>query len=172
MNLFEEKQRFHQWWIWALLLLPPAAIGVGLGVEYNSSSGISTDSVWGLAILLLISLALLFVFLETRISPEGISARLFPFHLKFRMYPWAELESIQVRKYNPIGEFGGWGLRSWGGKKGNAWNISGNKGIQLKFKSGRELLIGTQKPKEVEGYLLELSRAHPHLNIPVIKGKW
>lgn len=170
METFKEKQRFTQWWIWLILLLPPLAVVVALGIEFNSKTGVSTDSVLGFLLLLLVNLALFFVRLETRIEPAGISARLFPFHLKFRTYSWNDLESIQVRKYNPIGEFGGWGYRSWGGKKGNAWNISGNRGIQLKFKSGRDLLIGTQKPAEVQDFLKRLNIQFPDLNIPLVEG--
>jgi len=171
MNHFEEKQRFRQWWIWVILLMPSVGVVVGLAFEYKSTAHHSTDSLLGLAILLLVGLALLLVRLDTRIEPSGISVRFYPIHLKFKRFSWDELESVHVRKYNPIGEFGGWGYRSWGGKKGNAWNISGNKGIQLKFKSGRELLIGTLKPEQVEGFLLELARTSPHLNIPIIEGK-
>lgn len=172
MNHYKEKQRFRQWWIWFILLLPSVGAVVGLAFEYKSTAHISTESILGLAILLLVGLALLLVRLDTRIEPSGISVRLFPFHLKYKRYAWAELESVHVRKYDPIGEFGGWGYRSWGGKKGNAWNISGNKGIQLKFKSGRELLIGTLKPEQVNGFLLEMARTSPHLNIPIIEKQW
>ena len=172
MNHYKEKQRFRQWWIWFILLLPSVGAVVGLAFEYKSTAHISTESILGLAILLLVGLALLLVRLDTRIEPSGISVRLFPFHLKYKRYAWAELDSVHVRKYDPIGEFGGWGYRSWGGKKGNAWNISGNKGIQLKFKSGRELLIGTLKPEQVYGFLLEMARTSPHLNIPIIEKQW
>jgi hypothetical protein len=60
--------------------------------------------------------------------------------------------SIEVRKYSPIKEYGGWGFR-YGFKNGKAYNISGNMGLQLILKNGDRILIGTQKPEELETYL-------------------
>jgi hypothetical protein len=37
--------------------------------------------------------------------------------------------------------------------KGKAYNVSGNQGIQLVFKDGNSLLIGTQKPNEASAAL-------------------
>ena len=76
--------------------------------------------------------------------------------MKFRHFSWAELEEIYVREYSPISEFGGWGWRF--GMGGKAYNISGDQGIQLVFKNGKKLLIGTQKPVEAAE---ALKRAQP-----------
>lgn len=51
-------------------------------------------------------------------------------------------------------EYGGWGVRF--GKGGKAFNVSGNRGLKLYLKSGRSLLIGTQKDKELIAFLSEL----------------
>jgi len=37
-----------------------------------------------------------------------------------------------------------------------AYNVSGNKGIQLVFTNGRKLLIGTKRPEEVKEILEKL----------------
>jgi hypothetical protein len=42
--------------------------------------------------------------------------------------------------------------------KGKAFNVSGNKGLQLEFNDGRKLLIGTSKPEELEAFLLQLNK--------------
>ncbi|MGK0329715.1 MAG: hypothetical protein ACJAXF_003214, partial [Polaribacter sp.] len=60
------------------------------------------------------------------------------------------------RTYLPISEFGGWGLRGgffFNKGKEKAVNISGNIGIQLILKSGKKLLIGTQKESEAKSVL-------------------
>ena len=36
------------------------------------------------------------------------------------------------------------------GSNGNTINVMENKGIQLKFKNGKKLLIGTQKPEDAQ----------------------
>lgn len=56
-----------------------------------------------------------------------------------------------VREYKPILEYGGYGIRySFSGK---AYNVRGKMGLQLKFKDGGKLLIGTQKMEEMEDIL-------------------
>lgn len=61
-----------------------------------------------------------------------------------------------VRKYDPIGDYGGWGLKGgalWNSKKGKAINVSGDIGIQLELKNSKKLLIGTQKEAEARRVL-------------------
>jgi hypothetical protein len=46
-------------------------------------------------------------------------------------------------------EYGGWGLRLGILGKGTAFNVSGDKGLQLEFIDNKKLLIGTKKPEEL-----------------------
>ncbi|MBC8644094.1 hypothetical protein H9W95_08645 [Flavobacterium lindanitolerans] len=63
-----------------------------------------------------------------------------------------------VRQYAPIAEYGGWGLRYDFMGKGKALNVSGNKGLQLKFTDNKKLLIGTNKPDELTEILKKLGQ--------------
>ena len=56
-----------------------------------------------------------------------------------------EIENVYPREYSPVAEYGGWGIRY--GKSGSAYNMRGNRGIQLELKNGKEFLIGTQQPE-------------------------
>lgn len=87
--------------------------------------------------------------LETLVKDSGIYVRFFPVHVSFKRYSWDRISKSFVRKYKPISEFGGWGLRSGLFGKGKAFNVSGNKGLQLEFLDGTRLLIGTNKPEEL-----------------------
>jgi hypothetical protein len=90
-------------------------------------------------------------FLETIIKTDGIYVRYLPYFSNFEFYSWQKISKCYVRAYNPMTEYGGWGLRS--GKNGAAYNISGDKGLQLEFKSKRNLLIGTSKSEEMQEVL-------------------
>ncbi|NNK23981.1 MAG: hypothetical protein HKP48_12015 [Winogradskyella sp.] len=71
----------------------------------------------------------------------------FPFHLKTRVLEWDQISNAHVRIYDPITEYGGWGLKGgalWNKSKGIAINIKGDIGIQLELASGKKILIGTQ----------------------------
>jgi len=156
--LFTEQQRFNQWGLRVLLGLICIAPLYGiyyqviLGKQFgNKPVG---DHILYIQAVLLLLLAFFFLNitkLETRITKVGIDVRFFPFHLKTRHYSWEEIDKAIVRTYSPIGEYGGWGLKT--GSGGDTYNVSGEQGIQLVFKSGRKLLIGTNKPQEAANVL-------------------
>jgi len=104
---------------------------------------------------ILISVSLIFFFkLTTRIDEKGIHYQFFPFHFKFKLISWNEISKVFVRTYDPIGEYGGWGLKGgWSKSKGKAINVSGDIGIQLELKTGKKLLIGTQKENDAKSVL-------------------
>jgi hypothetical protein len=77
---------------------------------------------------------------------------LFPFQFKYNEISWNDVLTIEVRKYKPIREYGGWGYR-FSFKNGKAYNISGNMGLQIVLKNGDKILIGTQKPDELMEFL-------------------
>lgn len=163
--LFSEEQKFNQWWIWALFLFLNGIFLNGLyqqlylkipfGNKPMSDNGLIIFSIF----MAIFTYIFIFVFkLQTQITSEGISVRFFPFHLKFKKYAWDEIVECYVRKYNPLMEYGGWGLRMGFFGKGYALNVSGNMGLQLKFTDSKKLLIGTQKNEELEIVLLKLGK--------------
>jgi hypothetical protein len=89
--------------------------------------------------------------LYTRIDAEGVHFRMKPFHLREQTIAWEEIDQIHVRKYSPIMEYGGWGIRY--GRNGKAFNVRGDYGIQIVKKNGKRVLIGTQRPDEVARHL-------------------
>ena len=149
--LFSEKQRFKQWWIWLILLAVIFIPIFGLYHEMQkpepfADPAVNTGLILSLIITIPVTALFLFMKLETQINEDGIAVKFIPLHSKFRQFNWNEIEQISVRKYIPLGEFGGWGLRY--GLQGKAYNIAGNQGIQIIFKNGKRLLVGTQKPEE------------------------
>lgn len=156
MIYFSEKQRFRQWWLWALL---GAVFLDMLYVSFIAHRPAHAND-WAATLLgtsaLIACIALIaFIRLDTLIKDDGIYARLSPFHRSYRFYPWEALSQCYVRTYKPILEYGGWGLR-FGGLENKAYNISGNQGLQLKLKDGEKVLIGTRKAEEIGKILIEL----------------
>ena len=98
-----------------------------------------------------VGIAVLFCFLklETQVRPDGLYVRFVPFHIKFKKFGADDLRQYYARKYRPIWEYGGWGIRC-SFRNGRAYNVSGNKGLQLVFKDGKRLLIGSQTPEDLE----------------------
>ena len=155
MKVFKEEQRFRQVWLMVLLgfsLLVPVSLIINEYIKDNTS--ITTNEFLG-SIGIIASVLLIFIFkLSTRIDEKGIHYQFFPFHFSMKTLLWSEITKAEVRTYDPIGEYGGWGLRySFNKKKGNAVNVSGDIGIQLTLKNGKKLLIGTQKKEAVSRVL-------------------
>jgi heme/copper-type cytochrome/quinol oxidase subunit 4 len=152
--MFYEKQHFNRWWIWTMLIVTFIAIGYGiLSGKADPSSRYSLLA--GIIVIAVISSLLYFTHLETRIDEAGITLRFFPFQRVYYYVKWSEIKSIQLRKYKPIREYGGWGIR-FSFTEGKAYTIKGDEGIQLVLNSGKKFLIGTQKTKELRNYLEEI----------------
>lgn len=86
--------------------------------------------------------------LITTIDSKAISIRFYPFHIYTKRFEWPQLSDVIVREYNPIKEFGGWGLRGFGNRK--TMTVSGTWLIEIVFVNNQSLLIGTKKPKEAQ----------------------
>ena len=156
MRVFEEKQWFNQWW---MLLINIGLLGFLLFCFYKwfvagkNVDKVAADDLTGqlIVILCLVPVIALFYFLKlkTVIDERGISYQFFPIHKNAKLITWGDLEECYTREYKPIAEYGGWGYK-FGAGGAKALNVKGNKGIQLKFKSGKKLLIGTQKPEDAQ----------------------
>jgi hypothetical protein len=147
--LFEEEQRFTQWYIWILLLglLCIPVYGIIQQLVLKQPIGDKPMSDLGLVIILFTQLSLCLLFwilkIKTTISKEKISFRFFPFVTK--TIPWDEVEVAEIVKYR----FVGYGIRIFT-SYGTVYNINGNKGMALTLTNKKKLLIGTQKPYELE----------------------
>ena len=159
MLIFEEKQRFRQWWIWLLFafLNVNAWIAIFSQLILHKPDGNNPMSDSGLIItaimMFLFSLFFFSMNMKTRIDKESISLKFFPFHRNFKKYEFKDIKYCFVRKYSPILEYGGWGLR--GISNNIAFNVSGNTGLQIELNNGKKILIGTQNADMLKKFLEE-----------------
>lgn len=163
--MYLEKQKFRQPWLLLLLVGPVLAVfsififgfykqiiqGQPFGDNPMSDSGLIVTSI--LVVLVLGSVMALFLFAELsiQIDREGVHYRFFPFHFKDHLIPREMIEKAEVVTYRPLRDYGGWGIRF--GSKGKAYNVRGNKGLQLSLRNGKQVLFGTQNEQELEIFL-------------------
>jgi hypothetical protein len=154
MLFYEEKQFLRSnsmiWFAIAGLLITFLALVLNFSANENDWIGILILSIVILSIVPLLLLASV----HLRIEKKGIYINYFPFHLKPLYFGWSEIDHFELRKYDPLSEFGGWGLK--GTKRNRAYNVSGDMGLQITLKNGRKLLVGTANPKKMEVALLEI----------------
>lgn len=162
LSYFQEEQRFVQWWIYLVpvFLLVFTAFVTIQQLVYAQPVGnnpVPNGQLWILWVFAMGIFWLIWaVRLSTVIDATGIHVRLKPFTKA--SYSWDQIEKIYLRKYRPLREYGGYGLRF--GSNGKAYNISGNEGIQLELKSGKKILIGTQRWGDVEKVIRMVEERH------------
>jgi hypothetical protein len=150
--VFREVQRFSLWL--RLFFVASMLFGVTIMVYAKATSGSLREPLpilvtAGLTFLLL-GLAVFFftMRLETEVRPDGIYFRFFPMQIHYKKLTPGELVDCYARQYRPILEYGGWGIRC-GFRGGRAYNVSGDRGVQLVLGDGRQLLIGSQKSDQL-----------------------
>lgn len=144
---FREIQKFDQKWLWiviGILILIPVCL------TFFYKKGVIISILAAIPVVLILVL----MRLKTEINEKGISVRFFPIHIKEKLIPWKDLKEVYIREYFPVKEFGGWGVRI-SLKHGMAYNVKGRTGIQLVFRNGKKLLIGTQNPQEADTVIRE-----------------
>ncbi len=162
--LFSETQRFTQVWIWAITL--SAAVltwAIFLRELYFAPepSTSATEAAIFLLVLLVVGVGIpAFVYslrLEVELNEEELAIRFRPFVR--RRIPLSRIREFHARPYRPIREYGGWGLRY--GPSGKAYNVKGDRGVQLLLEGREKLLVGSQRPEEFEGALARATGRQP-----------
>ena len=141
---FEETQRFNQIWLWMIIVCVSLMLIIQVPLNLINSSGadpLPTSSVliiiFSLVFVIGINTLFIFMRLKIKISNEGVAVIFSPFINKPQQFLWDDIDKAFVRKYKPLWEYGGWGIRhSWNSK---AYNTSGNMGLQLIMKSGKKI---------------------------------
>lgn len=157
---FREEQRFRQPWMWAVGALNSA---VCLWILYRiwSRGGLAQEPL-GTAMASFIALGGPTMFwwarLLTVVEDNRLRVSFRPFLVR-RKLPTAEIVSFGATEYSPILEYGGWGVR-WRPGKGKAYNVSGNRGVRITLSDGEELLVGSQRPKQLETAIARVKDRH------------
>lgn len=154
--LFSEQQRFRQPWLWILLagLNTFTAYALVQQLYFHQPVGTNPMSDAGFlpVCLLILGLDALFIFmrLDVQIQTDGVYYRFFPLQRNYRMISRGRISRAWVREYSPLKEYGGWGMRLGIFGKGQAFNVRGNKGLQLVYDNDVMFLLGTQKPEALK----------------------
>lgn len=147
---FHEVQRFRQVWIWALLAPPVIVAWFGFiqqivfGIPFGTKPGPDL-ALWLVWLLVGIGVPVLFwkAKLEIRVHDDRLNYHWFP--ILNRSVPLSDIKSATARTYRPIREYGGWGLRYGGKKKGWAYNIRGDRGVFIECHDGKCFLLGSEE---------------------------
>ncbi len=157
MNLeFREIQKFRKGWHFFIAGFPVVLVFIlFLLVQWDviqTKNQQKNPFVFYAIILFLVGLFIWFftLKLETTINSQGflINYKGLPFCKRTML--WSEIETISLVKYEPLSDYGGWGVKY--SITGNGWcyNVSGNDGIKFTTANKKPFLLGTQKKEDVE----------------------
>jgi hypothetical protein len=184
---FHEHQSRKSWWFSALMAAAniPFIYGiirqVILGKPWGNKPTSDTELIIITVSILLFTMVMLFSKLETIIDSDGIYFRYFPFNLRYKFLSWESISKASIRQYGSMKSsragtrFQPWknsskiairwfdNLRLSGagihhGFKEKAYIVSGKYGLQLELKNEKKILIGTQRPDEIEELLKKANR--------------
>ncbi len=139
---YEEKQRFKGLW-----LIIPIAIFTLPTLLLAKDGGLVTLLI-GIGVPLLTGLLLFSLRQTIRIDKEGVHFKQTPIHRTYRTIKWADIQSWQVYKISPLGDFGGWGYRLTSKKTG--YIIAGDYGLELKTDAKRLTVLSVKEKEEVQ----------------------
>ena len=127
---------------------------IGLGINLYLQKGefglLSAGLVAGVLIAAAISIAS-YTKMITQIRNDGIYVRFPPFQPSFNKYEWNNIRDIYIRDYDPLSEYGGWGIRTT--TLGKGYILPGTTGIQIVFTDKTRLLINTRESEKVSEIL-------------------
>jgi len=153
MTYFKEKQKFTDWGFGVLLtlLVLPSLM---LFILYLITKDAEMLAALGIVFFTTSILSLIFILptLKTEITEKGIYLTFKPF--TNRIIAWHEIAEAEIVKYSFVGY--GWRLSI---KYGRVYNVKGNKGLRLKLKNNKKLVIGTQQEKQLQKALDEVKEA-------------
>jgi len=155
--LFEEKQRYTQWWLWLIIVSAAVIVtGVFMNAVYVQlvtgnpwgDKPLSDDAliVYALFMISCMIIMLLMFFnsvLEITVDRSGVSYRYFPLIRSWRRIDRENIQAYELKKYY----LQGYGIKR--DLRGNKTiNVKGNTGVELVMFDGIKLVLGTQKPDE------------------------
>ena len=145
--LFQETQRFKQWWMWLLIISP---MGFGLygifeQIILGQSFGDKPMSDQGLVVFTLFGLAFAYFFwchrLTLTITKKGIHVQFYPYVKKF--VPWEKVTSMQIVDHG-FTDAMGWGIRLWT-KYGTVYNVKFGDGLYVQQEDKTKFLVSTDR---------------------------
>lgn len=162
--MFAETQRFDQWWLRLLFAAPNVLFTYAVWRQLVQGEAFGDkpmpDGVLLVAWLLVAAATLLFLCtrLYTRVDATGVQVRFAPWQRRERHIPWAQVQGCRVRRYRPLIDLGGWGLRRTPSGRLEGYTTRGDQALELDLGERRSLLIGTQRPEELAAVLRALGK--------------
>jgi hypothetical protein len=151
--IFSEEQKIAKvWWVTLIVAAVTALMWYSfiqqiiLGRPFGTNPG-PNWMVWLFWLLFGIGFPVLWGMMKLVVEVKDDHLLICYYPLITRKIPFTDIKRVDARTYKPVREYGGWGVRGRGDKK--AYNVSGDKGVELELQTGQKIMIGSYKPEEL-----------------------
>ena len=106
---YSEKQRFRQWWLWALILIAPAML---LWLIFQtivldqSANNEFVGNIWKIVICLIFGAGMpAFIYmttLSTEVRNDGVYVRFNTLHINWVVFEFNDIQKAEALTYRPI----------------------------------------------------------------------
>ncbi|NYT07960.1 MAG: hypothetical protein GKC05_06880 [Methanomicrobiales archaeon] len=152
---YHEVQQFRQIWIVLIVAFVAALAWYTFAVQILLGEPFGTNPAPDIVVLIILAvfgiafpLWFWIMKLEIQVTGTALRFRMYPLHPSWKEIPFPEIAGVMAVVYRPLREYGGWGIRF--GRKGMAYNVSGDRGVQVTLKSGKSFLLGSLRAEELE----------------------
>ena len=156
-------QRFGAWWVWLVVVLCTVGTWWVFLAQIVFDEPLGSEPapgwlMWLLLVLVGVGLPALFAVLRltVEVRTDRVDIRFRPF--THRSIAATDIEAAEAHAYRPVVEYGGWGIKGWSRKK-VAYNVKGDLGVELRLRDGRSVMLGSQRPAELEAAVRAILRA-------------
>ncbi len=148
---FNESQYINLGWKWIFFIGLYVLMFWALVEQFSKEKELEAiiSILFSLLVIIIFNIIVILMRLDTEIDENKITFRYRPFHIRPRKILWDEVSEFYLRSFKPIREYGGHGIQIRI-KKGRSYTVSGSKGLQLILKDGKKILIGTNKPNQLQ----------------------
>jgi len=156
--LFHEVQPLRQWHTRIVLAVPPAALlfiavrQIAFHHPWAHPALSNADLIFLSILLAAVYIRLITVQLVTDLRKAELRVGLRGLW-RVRRVPLTTIHSARAVRYDPVSDYGGYGIRS--GARGVGYIAHGNRGVELELIDGRHLLVGSQRPEELAVKILQ-----------------
>jgi hypothetical protein len=147
VSRYHEEQHFHGALMGLLLVAMVFVVVITVVAVVFSRPGDALLLAVAPVVVVLVASLISLSHLDVDVTERGVSIA-FRYLWPTRRIGFGDIVGLEVRRYNPLLEYGGWGVRL--GPKGWGYMTSGNEGVQLRLRNGLPVLIGSARPRELE----------------------
>jgi len=107
---------------------------------------------WIPAVMIAVFLPISAVFyngMRVTVTPELLTVRFGIFGIPLLKIPLERALSAEAVNYNPLGDFGGWGIRYSISQKTWAYALHGSSGVRIETANGKRYIIGSDDAKKL-----------------------